>query len=469
MAIIGMGAFSKVYRGICEESGEEVAMKVVYRHKSNVKACQWQVLRNEALLLSQISHQNIVELKEYYEDDKQLVMILEMLKGGEVLEHLKTITKYSEKAAAALFRQQLSALAHLHTRGIIHRDIKPENIMIHKAEANLDDGFGAEDGDDGSSSVVKLIDLGMACRLSDTGAEPRGVIGTVGFVAPEVCGELPHSPAMDIWSMGVMLYSMLCGNLPYTNSQLESMDYVSIPFEQSQGFFSDEFNSLSDSAREMIMQMLTLCPERRATAKELLRHTWLSQATSPGRPLLSSVSAGARQIAEYRSNRGMSNCVVVHTDDSESEVGIDSARHCSPGTSHRRSSLRSAVTDGRIGSGKLRFDPEKFTDNFHDDGHNVNNRPRAERPRRARRMGQVMQWSESLRVGLSSIASKSKMRVKSGNARPHRIKLVVDGDNASTKEDTRRVASASHDGSRSPDNQDKEQRQVPRRTGSSIL
>uniref|UniRef100_A0A061SES5 Kinase-like protein n=1 Tax=Tetraselmis sp. GSL018 TaxID=582737 RepID=A0A061SES5_9CHLO len=261
---IGEGAFSKVVRAQQLTTGEEVALKIVHRMRPGVKPHHWEILYGEKETLQALQHPNIITLKESYEDEAQLVMVLERLKGGELLEHLKAIKFYCEQKAAQLFVQIARAVNFMHEKGFLHRDLKPENILFVESPTESPD----------DQLTLKLIDMGMATRFNP--ATPvRGAMGTAGFLAPECCHKVPHSPAMDIWSLGMLLFTMLTGRMPYSHTQIERLHYPEIPITKSPGVQSQRFLSLSTEAQELLLGMLQHDPIIRMTAAEVLQHQWV--------------------------------------------------------------------------------------------------------------------------------------------------------------------------------------------------
>jgi len=289
---IGEGAFSKVVRAKHKSSGEEVALKVVHRLRPGVKPHHWEILHSEVDTLRALRHPNVINLKESYEDSYQLVMVLELLQGGELLEHLKSVKHYSEQKAAQLFRQIADAVYFMHEKGYLHRDLKPENVLfVQKPTESANDHV-----------TVKLIDMGMATKFNPS--QPvRGAMGTAGFLAPECCHRIPHSPAMDIWSLGMLLFTMLTGRMPYSHSQIERLHYPEIPITKSPGVQSQRFLNLSKDAQELLLGMLQHDPIIRMTAREVMNHNWVAteglaktaSKKSTGAEAHSGANADARQ------------------------------------------------------------------------------------------------------------------------------------------------------------------------------
>eukprot|EP00873_Tetraselmis_striata_P042254 jgi/Tetstr1/462518/TSEL_007507.t1 len=247
------------------ETGAEVALKIIFRNRPGLRSAHWEVLRNEVRALEDCAHPNIVALLDHYENSEQMVMVLELLKGGELLQHIQEIRQYTERKAAQLFIQILSAVAHMHSKGYIHRDVKPENVIF----------VNSPSADESHPCVVKLIDLGMA-TIYDPQRPIRQAMGTAGFLSPECCHKVPHTMAMDMWSLGVMLFVMLCGRMPYSHNQIEDLQYPEIDIRRSPGARSPQFKALSAPAKNLLLLLLERNPRDRATAPQVLRHPWIT-------------------------------------------------------------------------------------------------------------------------------------------------------------------------------------------------
>jgi len=261
---IGDGAFSKVLSAEHQDTGEEIALKVVNRKAPRLKPSHWEILKLEAWALETCRHPHVVDLQDCIEDQNAIVMVLELLKGGELLQHIKRVEKLSETQAKNLFRQVAQAVAHIHSKGLMHRDLKLENVLFVDPPREVGDEVG----------TVKLIDFGMAARY-DPATPIRQAMGTAGYLAPECCHSVPHSPAMDMWSLGMMLFVVLCGRMPYSHLQIEKLLYPEIDIRCSAGFKSASFQSLSRPAKDLVLRLLDRNPRNRATADEVLQHPWL--------------------------------------------------------------------------------------------------------------------------------------------------------------------------------------------------
>eukprot|EP00892_Ulva_mutabilis_P011554 jgi/Ulvmu1/8771/UM048_0026.1 len=266
---LGRGAFADVVLGRHKQTNKHHALKVVYLNKPGLKEKHVAVLQREGTYLRKLQHKNIVRCLKVYQSSHQWVFVLEHLKGGMLLNDLAKLKRYSEKTAAAVFRQVLSAVAYLHENNIVHRDIKPENVVFKTSVSNSA-AFGKD-------NIVKLVDFGMILDLSK---EPhsRGMMGSPGFVAPEVILGQHHTSQMDCYSVGVLLFVMLVGAKPMTQDQARSMQYALMTPESLRGMHDPRWRALTEPAKDLILKLLQPDPKNRFTAKQALNHRWIKGA-----------------------------------------------------------------------------------------------------------------------------------------------------------------------------------------------
>merc|ERR1712137_1413472 len=202
--VLGKGAFSIVKKVTSKRSGRTYAVKII--DKKNVGQ-DMQRLRIEIDILTRVKHPNIINLKEIMEDDETLYIITELVTGGELFDKIVELGAYSESDAARLVFNMVSAIDYLHSQNIVHRDLKPENLLL-KADTDV--------------SEVKLADFGLSKIISD-GVQKQMMqtaCGTPGYVAPEVLTADGYDKEVDLWSIGVITYILLCGFPPFYNEQL---------------------------------------------------------------------------------------------------------------------------------------------------------------------------------------------------------------------------------------------------------
>jgi serine/threonine-protein kinase Chk2 len=194
--VLGTGQFAAVRLVVERATGTRYAMKVIEKRKFNTSTKRPGALMDEVKILLAVSHVNIIGIKELFQTQRRLYIVLELVTGGELFDSIVEEKRFTEDKARGITRQVLDAIAYLHGRGIAHRDLKPENILL------------AEKG----SSVVKISDFGLS-RIIDEGSFARTMCGTPQYVAPEVLlsAGSGYTSAVDLWSIGVILYVMLAG------------------------------------------------------------------------------------------------------------------------------------------------------------------------------------------------------------------------------------------------------------------
>jgi len=197
---LGTGSFAVVKRAINKNTGDVVAIKII--EKKNLSAQELDTLNEEVEILRKIDHRHIVKLYDIYETKDHLYMVMEILRGGELFDSIVRRGTYSEKEAAAVMRQIIEAVEYLHSRGIAHRDLKPENLIYE------------DDPEKNPRALVKITDFGLAKLLGhdELTGMMKTACGTPGYVAPEILKGMEYTESIDIWSLGVILYILLCGS-----------------------------------------------------------------------------------------------------------------------------------------------------------------------------------------------------------------------------------------------------------------
>eukprot|EP00775_Hariotina_reticulata_P011223 gene11221-11372_t len=270
---LGEGGFSEVQLARDRSTGKTVALKIVFLNKAGLNAEQRRILHSEARLIRMVAHPNIIRCFQVFETRRQQVLVLQHLSGGEMLQQLQRIKRYSEVHACQLFRQVVDAVAYLHSLGIMHRDIKPENCLLAKPSQH----YAAK----GKSVKVKLIDLGMA-GLYRPARPLHGCMGSPGFIAPEAILGEPHSPAMDVYSLGVLLFIMLVGRKPWGAQHSHTLEYAVQQSDDAPGLADPAYQGLSPAAKELLIWMLKETPLERPTAQQVLHHRWTQGAAAGG-------------------------------------------------------------------------------------------------------------------------------------------------------------------------------------------
>eukprot|EP01156_Anaeramoeba_ignava_P002165 Anaeramoba_ignava/a217728_118.p2 GENE.a217728_118~~a217728_118.p2 ORF type:complete len:525 (-),score=175.77 a217728_118:2237-3811(-) len=251
---IGEGMFAKVKLGIHIPSNTQVAIKII--DKASYSFSQQAIIRlqNELRAISLVDHPNIAKFYEMINTKKHIYIIMEYLQNGELFDFINENGPVSEERGCAFLKQILGAVKHCHDFGIIHRDIKPENLL-------LDLRFN-----------LKLIDFGLSTFLQKKNSLCKTSCGSPSYSAPEVIhGHKYQGKKADIWSIGIVLYALLCGSLPFGGSTTrEICDCI------LRGKFSVPAY-LSDSAQDLLQHMIDPNPKTRYSLEKILRHDWLSK------------------------------------------------------------------------------------------------------------------------------------------------------------------------------------------------
>lgn len=253
---LGRGAFSIVKLAINKETGAKVAVKVI--DKTKMSEQYKKNLQMETDILRKVRHPNIIQMNEIYETDEYLFLVMEMVTGGELFDKIIEKGCYTEGEAAILVRKIVSAIDYLHDLDICHRDLKPENLLL----ASKDEDTEVKIADFGLSKIIsKQVMMQTAC-------------GTPGYVAPEVLSATGYEKEVDMWSIGVITYILLCGFPPFFGETVPEL------FEQIMGadydYPEDYWNDVSDEAKAFIDALLVVEPAKRMTTKQALEHPWLA-------------------------------------------------------------------------------------------------------------------------------------------------------------------------------------------------
>ncbi|XP_047364067.1 calcium/calmodulin-dependent protein kinase type 1 isoform X5 [Vespa velutina] len=218
--LLGTGAFSEVRLAESKEKpGQMFAVKIIdkkaLKGKEDSLENEIKVLRRfservtpqsgAGLLKSDssgetgwLTHPNIVQLLETYEDKIKVYLVMELVTGGELFDRIVEKGSYTEKDASGLIRQVLEAVDYMHEQGVVHRDLKPENLLYYSPDED---------------SKIMISDFGLS-KMEDSGIMATAC-GTPGYVAPEVLAQKPYGKAVDVWSIGVISYILLCGYPPF--------------------------------------------------------------------------------------------------------------------------------------------------------------------------------------------------------------------------------------------------------------
>jgi len=241
---LGTGSFAVVKRAVSKSDGKQFAIKVIKKTKLNTE--ELAVVHDEVEIMHKINHPHCVQLYEMFETSKKIYMVMELLTGGELFDRIVAKGSYSEREASDLVKDITSAIQYLHSIGIVHRDLKPENLIYLNQRAD---------------SPIKITDFGLAKFRSGSKLEAMTTAcGTPGYVAPEVLKNEPYGKAVDMWSLGVILYILLCGFPPFYHESTAAL-YKQI--KKGEYDFPDPYwTDISDSAKNLVQCLLTVDPKK---------------------------------------------------------------------------------------------------------------------------------------------------------------------------------------------------------------
>ncbi|KAG8590025.1 hypothetical protein GDO81_006598 [Engystomops pustulosus] len=252
---IGVGSYSICKRCIHKTTNMEYAVKIIDKSKRDPT-------EEIEILLRYGQHPNIITLKDVYDDGKYVYLVTELMKGGELLDKILRQKFFSEREASAVLHTITKTVEYLHSQWVVHRDLKPSNILY------VDES--------GNPESIRICDFGFAKQLRAENGLLMTPCYTANFVAPEVLKRQGYDAACDIWSLGVLLYTMLTGYTPFANGPDDTPEEIlarigSGKFTLSGGYW----NSVSDIAKDLVSKMLHVDPHQRLTAAQVLKHPWI--------------------------------------------------------------------------------------------------------------------------------------------------------------------------------------------------
>jgi serine/threonine protein kinase len=337
---LGAGGFSTVRLGTHLKSGEQVAVKTLRKMMDDARGSQLDaddlaMIRNEVMIVSylfeNVDHPNIVSLVDIFEEETKVHLVQELCKGGELFYRIElklqqvhqqqqqqqqqaaqggggqrekdhqgnesqSNSLFSERDAAEIILQVASGLSELHAKGIIHRDMKPENLLYETTSAN---------------SGIKIADFGLSYKEGTNDPMKSRLLGSIDYIAPEVLTRRCYTKAGDMWSLGVIIYILLCGCPPFaahnTTAKLHKIIYSDYHFHHP------VWKKISNSAKHLISQLLVLDTNKRYTCEEVLRHPWTTGVCNYPQVQLTESMEGIKAFNAKRKFRAAGlACIHIH-------------------------------------------------------------------------------------------------------------------------------------------------------------
>ncbi|KAI5356649.1 putative serine/threonine-protein kinase, active [Septoria linicola] len=302
---MGDGAFSNVYRAKDMQGVyDQVAIKVVRKFEMNStqgvlhpdyekkapKGVERANILKEVQIMRQLDHPNIIKLIDFAESRQYYYIVLELCPGGELFHQIVRLTYFSEDLSRHVITQVANSLQYLHEEaGVVHRDIKPENLLFYpipfiptknpkpkgpEDEDKADEGEFIQGQGAGGIGVVKIADFGLSKVIWDS--QTMTPCGTVGYTAPEIVKDERYSKSVDMWALGCVLYTLLCGFPPFYD---ESIQVLTEKVARGQyTFLSPWWDDISKSAQDLVSHLLTVDPEKRYDINQFLEHPWIRGA-----------------------------------------------------------------------------------------------------------------------------------------------------------------------------------------------
>ncbi|XP_022261454.1 ribosomal protein S6 kinase alpha-4 isoform X1 [Canis lupus familiaris] len=328
---LGQGSFSVCRRCRQRQSGQEFAVKILSRRlEANTQ-------REVAALRLCQSHPNVVKLHDVHHDQLHTYLVLELLRGGELLEHIRKKRHFSESEASQILRSLVSAVSFMHEEaGVVHRDLKPENILY---------------ADDTPGAPVKIIDFGFARLRPQSPAGPMQTpCFTLQYAAPELLAQQGYDESCDLWSLGVILYMMLSGQVPFqgASGQGGQSQAAEIMCKIREGRFSldgEAWQGVSEEAKELVRGLLTVDPAKRLKLEGLRGSSWLQDGSARSSPPLRTPDVLESSGPAVRS--GLNATFMAFNRGKREGFFLKSVENA-PLAKRRKQKLRSAATSRRV-------------------------------------------------------------------------------------------------------------------------
>ncbi|XP_069763816.1 serine/threonine-protein kinase 33-like [Narcine bancroftii] len=273
---LGKGSFGVVIQATHLPTDTKRAIKILNKEKAGSYAVK--MLEREISILKMVNHEHIIKLDEVYETTKKVYLVIEFCQLGELKGILAERGHLSESETKHIISSLASAIFYLHKNDIIHRDLKLENILV-KSNDNTDDKE--------LKLNIKVIDFGLSVLKDGAGVGSESMLqdtcGTPLYMAPEIISNYDYSQQCDLWSIGVVMYTLLCGQAPFTGTTPEKLCQEIKKGELD--FYHASLKGLSESGHCVLKSLLIVDPAHRMTASELLNHYWITgDASKKGRP-----------------------------------------------------------------------------------------------------------------------------------------------------------------------------------------
>lgn len=263
--VLGTGGFAVVKQCTHIKSGKPYAVKVMniapdIENEEEIDGMTLPEIAEEIRLTMAMAHPQVVRIYDFYQTDTKVYVVMELLRGGELLDAVMELGHYTELDAVTVMKQLFTGLISIHAQNITHRDLKLENLILAES---------------GNLSSLRIADFGLAKKMKTSRGKLSAQCGSPGYVAPEVILGQQYTPAVDMWAAGCIMYGLLCGELPFYEKDEQAMfrriakAKMHLPSEE-----------ISESGLELLNALLCLDKVTRLTAAEALEHRWVTGESS---------------------------------------------------------------------------------------------------------------------------------------------------------------------------------------------
>ncbi|KAK2854000.1 hypothetical protein Q5P01_006661 [Channa striata] len=263
---LGQGSFGIVYEATHTETQTKWAIKVV--SKPAAGSSKVRMLGHEINILKQVNHDCIIHLKEVYDTAKMIYLVTELCSGGELNQLLRRKKYFTEDETRHIICSLAEAVVYLHKRDIVHRDLKLENILVKSSV------------DDNGRINIKVTDFGLSVQTDGVGIVNimTEACGTLIYMAPEVMSGRGYSQWCDVWSVGIVMYMLLCGEPPFVSKTKETL--LAEIMKEEVKFNQPIWAKVSDAAKNLLTCLLKVDPAYRMSANQILENPWITGDTN---------------------------------------------------------------------------------------------------------------------------------------------------------------------------------------------